>query len=105
MKKYKRIALEVQAEQYFPYKKIAVEGFSNVIEEMLNDKTMEKTSVVKRAEIVRGDIKLNVLPGDWVVIMPDGAVSLRKCAEFSADFVDASFDEPHKQNKEPSPVG
>ena len=88
MKKYTRIPLEVQADQYFPYKAIEVDGFRNVTEEMLDEKTMEKTMVVNRAEIIQGEHRVHISPGDWVVVLPGDIVTIRKNNQFKTDFIE-----------------
>lgn len=89
MKKYKRIPVEVKAEQYFPYREIEIEGFKNIVEEVLAPISMTKMAIVRRAEIVRGDKTLEIGPGDWVIEYPDGSVTIRSNRDFNADFSDS----------------
>jgi len=88
MKKYKRLQLTVNAEQYFPYLDIDVKGFKNIIEEVLDPSTMDKIQIVRRAEIIGEKKPLEVGPGDWVVEYPDGSVSIRANKDFMADFIE-----------------
>lgn len=101
MKNYNRIPLKVKAEQYFPYVNIAIEGFRNILEDMLDEKTMEKQSVCIRAEIVIGDSKLDLHPGDWVIQFPDGTITIRSNANFTSDFAEDTPAAPVKRRAVP----
>lgn len=89
MKKYKRIELQVEADQYFAYKLIDVEGFRNIPTEYLDKDTMEKKTAVLHGVIEIGDKSIKLHPGDWVLKLPDGKIQVRKPAEFMADFVES----------------
>jgi len=85
MKKFKRPVKIVEAEQYFPYAKIDVDGFENIMQEVLDKETMEKFVVVTSAKIVipeSEDIILN--PGDWVIKNQNGNIQ-KMC---NKDFMD-----------------
>ena len=88
MKNYTRLPLSVKAEQYFPYSTISIEGFRNIEEEVLDEKTMEKKTIVVRGELVLGDVTLSLSPGDWVIIFSDNTVKVRSNAIFVADFIE-----------------
>ena len=92
MKKYKRISIDVEAQQYFPYSEIDVDGFRNIIEEVLDPTTSTVIQIVKRAVIERGDQTLDVGPGDWVVQYQDESVSVKKNRDFTGDFAESSPD-------------
>jgi len=85
LKKYKRKQIDVMAEQFFPYKKIDIENFKNITEELYNNLS-QKVSVVRKAEIKMADEVLEVLPGDWVVRMPDNKIVIRSNSDFLIDF-------------------
>lgn len=89
MKKYKRIELQVKADQYFGYNKIDVEGFQNVVTEYLDKDTMQKKSGVFHAVIQIGDKSMRVEPGNWVVQLPNGKIQVREHDQFTSDFVEA----------------
>lgn len=93
MKKYSRLPLSVEAQQYFPYSKIDVDGFRNIEEDVLDEQTMEKKRVVLGGEIVQGDVKISLSPGDWVLVLPNQSVTIRKDAEFSTDFIEGGLGE------------
>lgn len=89
MKKYKRIPLEVRAEQYFPYLEIEIEGFKNIVEEMLDPINMKTIQIVRKAEIVRDDKSIEIGPGDWILQYPDRTVRIKSNRDFIADFNDS----------------
>ena len=86
MKKYKRIELTVEAQQYFPYTKIDIDGFRNIVEKVLDKDTMQEKQVVVAGEIRRNDSALTLNPGDWVLVLPNGNIQVRQDHEFSSDF-------------------
>lgn len=88
MEKFTRVATEVTAIQWFPYKMIEVEGFKNVIEELTRGGGMDKVNVVMRAEIEMEDKKkLSIFPTDWVVLFPGQVIMVMKSEEFMNTFV------------------
>ena len=86
MKKYKRISIEIEAEQFFPYLEIEVDGFRNIIDEVLDPTTSSVIQVVTRAVIERDGNTLEVRPGDWVIQHQDESVSVKSNRDFTSDF-------------------
>jgi hypothetical protein len=91
VEKFTRMAIDVTAVQWFPFKMIPVEGFKNIQEELFRGMGGEKVNAVVRAEIDLGEgKKLDIFPTDWVVFLPEGAVMVMKEGEFTNTFVKSS---------------
>jgi hypothetical protein len=86
MKKYERIPIEVEAQQYFPYILIDVDGFSNIEETVLDSKTLEDKTIVHRGEIRQGDTVMSLDAGEWVLVLPDGTVTKKTHVDFTSSF-------------------
>ncbi len=89
MEKYTRIAIEVDAIQWFPTRDIPITGFQNVVEEY-TDRNGQKKTTVNSAVIVRviedKEYKLELTPRDWVLIMPNGGLTIVKDEDFVNSF-------------------
>ncbi len=93
MEKYTRIAIEVDAIQWFPRKEIPIDGFRN-IEETFFDQTGKKRTTVDKAEIVRiindKEYRLELNWGDWILFMPSGGIIIEKDGDFVNSFFKTS---------------
>ena len=90
MEKYTRIAIEVDAIQWFPRKELPINGFKNIIIKFL-DQGGQPREAVEQAEIIQviGDkeYKLTLNPADWVLLTPSGGLIVVK----DDDFVNSYF--------------
>lgn len=97
MEKYTRIAIEVEAIQWYPRKELNIDGFQN-IEETFFDQTGKQRVTVDKAEIVRiindKEYKLQLDWGDWVLFMPNGGMTIVKDSDFQSSF----FNSAHLKN-------
>lgn len=91
MEKFTRVAIDVTAVQWFPFKMIEVKGFRNIQEELFRGMGGEKVNAVVRAEIDLGQgKKLDIFPTDWVVFLPGDLMVVMKSEEFLNTFVKTS---------------
>lgn len=88
---FTRVAVDVEAIQWFPYKTIAIDGFQSIEEDLLvQGNSGKQVKVITRAVIIKGDHQLDVFPTDWIVKHPNGGVVITKNDEFVNTFVKAS---------------
>ena len=91
MEKFTRIAIDVEAIQWFPFKTVDVKGFRNIQEELFRGMAGEKVVAVVRGEIDLGSgKKLDIFPTDWIVKHPNGTIAIMKSDEFMNTFVKTS---------------
>ena len=88
MKKYKRIEMIVEADQYWAMKKMDLPGFRNIIEKVLVPGTMEYKTICESGEFTVDGIQVPLDPGDYIIKTPDGRHIVKKFHEFSSEFVE-----------------
>ncbi len=93
MEKYTRIAVEVEAIQWYPRKEIPVEGFKNIVEKFL-DQAGQPRETVDKAIIVQvindKEYKLHLKWGDWVLFMPNGGIVVVADVDFTNSYFKTS---------------
>lgn len=85
---YERLPVKYKATQYHQCAVIDVDGFQHVVTEYLDPVNMKKTPVVTSGEIVRGNGKLAIAFGDWILEADDEGQTISKVSkeEFKAGF-------------------
>lgn len=93
MEKYTRIAIEVEAIQWFPRKEIPIAGFQNIITKFL-DQQGQPRETVDSAEIVQvigeKEYKLELKPADWVLLIPNGGLIVVSDKDFVLSYLKTS---------------
>lgn len=104
MEKYTRIAIEVEAIQWYPRKEIPVAGFKNVLIKFV-DSMGQPRETVDEGEIVQmiGDkeYKLMLKPGDWVLLIPNGGLMVVNDKDFAASYLQSSQLQQVKEHGSP----
>lgn len=88
MKKYKRIEIIIEAEQYWSMKKMDLPGFRNIIEKVLIPATMENKLICNEGEFTVEGLQVPLKPGDWVIDLGEGMYAVKSGEEFARDFIE-----------------
>jgi len=86
MDKYKIRPREVDAVQYFPGKKLPIDGFSSVFIQYTDPATMQTEQLIKHGQIKTGDNVIIVKMGQWVLIDANNRLTIREHEDFINDY-------------------